>query len=304
MNTRPGSSAHHSSPAARLANFQIASRRFCQVWASGVPAAAARDFVRPWPRWTAALALIVVCVIGLDSASVGWVRNLPAPVTTFFQSLTDFGKSGWLLVPSGAFCLVLLLSDWRAVNRRIAVAWTEVGVIAGFAFLSIAGAGIVTQIIKQLIGRGRPVEFDSDGPFSLMPFQFDYAHASFPSGHATTMGALAVVIAVLAPRVRWVAFSVCAIVASSRVFVLAHYPSDVIAGFLLGGAFTWFYALALAKAGIALARISGGTIKARAIAIRHIFLQPIFGVNSSIPFRPGGSVAAEDHTERDGDRNT
>jgi hypothetical protein len=63
-------------------------------------------------------------------------------------------------------------------------------------------------------------------------------------------------------------------VASSRVFVSAHYPSDVVAGFLLGGAFAWFFALTLAQAGIALAQERDGTIKARAIAMRHLFQQP------------------------------
>jgi hypothetical protein len=63
-------------------------------------------------------------------------------------------------------------------------------------------------------------------------------------------------------------------VASSRVFVAAHYPSDVVAGFALGGAFAWFLALMLAEAGVALAHGPEGTIKARAIAIRSIFSLP------------------------------
>jgi membrane-associated phospholipid phosphatase len=248
--------------------------RLGKVWSNGVPSAAARRFAALWPLWASAVVLIVFCAVGLDSVSVGWVRNFPRPVTAFFQWLTHFGKSGWLLFPSGLFCLVLLLCDWRVVSRRVAAAWTEIGLIVAFGFLSIAGAGIVINIIKQFVGRGRPVVFESDGAFSLVPFRFDYAQASFPSGHATTMGALAVVIAVIAPRARWPAFTVCAVVASSRVFVSAHYPSDVVAGFLLGGAFAWFYALALAQAGTALAHKRDGTIKARAIAMRRVFLQP------------------------------
>lgn len=238
------------------------------------PVAAARQFSKLWPVWTGGILLFVSCAVGLDSLSVGWVRELPTPVVGFFQWLTDFGRSGWLLYPSGILCLVLLFSDWRAVNRRVAAAWTEIGLTVGFGFVSIAGSGIVTNVIKQLVGRGRPVVFDSDGAFSMVPLQFVYAHASFPSGHATTMGALAVVIAVIVPRARWPAFAVCGVVASSRVFVSAHYPSDVVAGFLLGAAFTWFYALALSHAGVVFARNPGGTIQTRAVAIRHIFLQP------------------------------
>lgn len=273
MNREPVVSSQLSSWDARLANIPVAVRRLGKVSAKGAPSAAARRFAGLWPLWACAIALTALCAVGVDAASVGWVRNLPRPVTVFFQWLTDFGKSGWLLFPTGLFCLVLLLSDWRTVGRRVAAAWTEIGLILGFAFLSIAGAGLTINIVKQLVGRGRPVVFDNDGAFSLQPFQFDYAQASFPSGHATTMGALAVVIASVAPRARWPALAVCAIVASSRIFVAAHYPSDVVAGFAFGAAFAWFLALALAEAGIALANGLEGTIKARAIAIRRIFSQ-------------------------------
>lgn len=273
MNRRPVVSSQLSSWDARIGNFSVAVHRFGKFWSKGATSAAARRFAKLWPLWACAIALTGLCAVGADAASVGWVRELPRPVTSFFQWLTDFGKSGWILVPAGLFCLVLLLSDWRTVGRRVAAAWTEIGLIVCFVFMSIAGAGVTTNIFKQLIGRGRPIVFDRDGSFSLQPFQFDYAQASFPSGHATTMGALAVVIASVAPRARWPAFAVCGIVASSRVFVAAHYPSDVVAGFAIGGAFAWFLALALAEAGIALAYGLEGTIKARAIAVRRVFSQ-------------------------------
>lgn len=257
----------------RLSNFQIAARRLGMNWHDAALTTAASRFARLWPVWMVGTLLVGLCAVGLDVLSVGWVRGLPAPVIGFFQWVTVFGKSDWLLYPSGALCLVLLLCDWRVINRRVAAAWTEIGLIVGFAFLSIAGSGIVMNIIKQLVGRGRPLVFDRDGAFSSTPFQFDYAHASFPSGHATVMGALAVVVAVLAPHARWPVYAICATVAVSRVFVAAHFPSDVVAGFLLGAAFTWFYATALCHAGNVFERGSEGTIKPRTVAIRRVFLQ-------------------------------
>jgi len=258
---------------ARRGNLRIAHRRLRKVFARNSLSAAARRFSSLWPVWAVGVLLIGSSAIGWDALSVIWVRGLPGPIISFFQWLTDFGKSGWLLLPTGLLGLLLMLSDWRAVNRRVAAAWTEVGLIVGYAFMSIGGAGILMNVLKQLVGRGRPVVFDRDGAFSLVPFQFDYAQASFPSGHATTMGALAVVIATVAPRLRWPALVICAIVASSRVFVSAHYPSDVVAGFLLGAALTWFFALALEEAGLVFALKPDGTIKTRTIAIRHVFLR-------------------------------
>lgn len=257
--------------AGRGGNFAIAARRFGRTWQRGVASAAGRRFMRLWPVWAGGVLLAVLAALTLDEKAVGWARGLPAPVVGFFQWLTEFGTSGWLLYPLAALCLVLLLADWQSVGRRIAAAWTEVGLVAGFAFLSIAGSGILANVFKQLVGRGRPVVFDREGAFSLTPFQFDYAHASFPSGHATTMGTLAVIVAVVAPRLSIPAFAFCGLVASSRVIVGAHHPSDVVAGFLLGGAYTWFYALALAEAGIAFAREPSGPIRARVTAIRDVF---------------------------------
>jgi membrane-associated phospholipid phosphatase len=225
------------------------------------------------PVWRGGVVLVILSLL-LDNRSVPWARALPEPIKAFFQWLTHFGESEWLLYPLGIVSLLLLLPDWRKVSRRVAAAWTEVGIIAGFAFLSIAGAGILGNVIKQLVGRGRPIVYDEEGTFSFLPFQFDYTYASFPSGHATTMGALAVIVAVVAPRLTALAAVFCGLVAFSRVAVGAHYPSDVVGGFLLGAAYTWFYALALAEAGIGFAHGPGGTIRARVMGIRRVFWRP------------------------------
>ena len=269
-------SAHH-----RLGNLRIAADRFGRTWSKPVAAAAGRQFLELWPIWAGGGALMVLCALTVDTASVGLARDLPWPVIWFFQWLTDFGKAGWLLIPPGIVCLILLSADWRAIDRRIAAAWTEFGLIVGFAFLSIAGSGILINIFKQLIGRGRPVVFDDLGAFSIAPFQYDYVNASFPSGHATTMGALAVIVAVILPRIRMAAFTFCGLVAASRVIVGAHYPSDVVAGFMIGAAYTWFYVLALAEARIVFSRSPSGTIRARVIAISEE-LRPRRGFSSGI----------------------
>lgn len=66
---------------------------------------------------------------------------------------------------------------------------------------------------------------------------------SFPSDHATTAGAVAV--GLLFANRRWgiVASALAVLTAFTRVYVGAHYPSDVVAGLALGGivaAAGWF----------------------------------------------------------------
>ena len=55
-----------------------------------------------------------------------------------------------------------------------------------------------------------------------------------PSGHATTAAAAAIAIGALWPRTRWVMWLYALVIMFSRVVVLAHHPSDVIAGALVG----------------------------------------------------------------------
>jgi undecaprenyl-diphosphatase len=59
-------------------------------------------------------------------------------------------------------------------------------------------------------------------------------YASFPSGHATTAFAAAIAIGLIWPRLRVWLWTYALIIAVSRVVILAHYTSDVIAGAVVG----------------------------------------------------------------------
>jgi membrane-associated phospholipid phosphatase len=55
-----------------------------------------------------------------------------------------------------------------------------------------------------------------------------------PSGHATNVFAALVAVGLVWPRSRPIMLVYALIIAASRVIVLAHHPSDVIAGALVG----------------------------------------------------------------------
>lgn len=96
----------------------------------------------------------------------------------------------------------------------------------------IIAGGIVTPLLKRAFGRARPIQ--EEGAHSFQPFSS--THQSFPSGHATNAFAFATAIAGhydgwLVPTI---VYSLASGVAMSRVNDRAHFPSDVLAGALIG----------------------------------------------------------------------
>lgn len=101
------------------------------------------------------------------------------------------------------------------------------------AMASILASGIITPVLKQLIGRSRPDE--ELGSTSFHPFSGDTA---FPSGHATQAFAVASVISAHSDEV-WVsvaAYTVAGLVGFSRIYHDRHWSSDVAAGAVIGTA--------------------------------------------------------------------
>jgi undecaprenyl-diphosphatase len=120
----------------------------------------------------------------------------------------------------------------------------------GFVFTAIAVPGLLTNILKRVIGRARPF-VRGDDVWAYVPFSWPAAYASLPSGHATAAFSALVAIGALYPRARAVMWVYAILIAFTRVAVSAHYPSDVLAGAVVGtvGALVvrnWFAARRLA----------------------------------------------------------
>jgi hypothetical protein len=98
----------------------------------------------------------------------------------------------------------------------------------------LLAAGIVTPLLKLAFGRARPIQ--NEGSHSFHPF--DKKFDSFPSGHATN--AFAFATAVAGHYDGWVVptivYTMASGVAISRVNDHVHFPSDVLAGALIGRA--------------------------------------------------------------------
>jgi len=116
--------------------------------------------------------------------------------------------------------------------RRGDVAGRRRGLAGG---LAVALAGIVDQLLKNLLCRARPNAATAGAFLARFPcFPAPYALASFPSGHTTTAFALATVLSLWYPRGWWAWGGGAVLVGWSRIVLGSHFPSDVLAGAVLG----------------------------------------------------------------------
>jgi undecaprenyl-diphosphatase len=159
----------------------------------------------------------------MDAAIVTWLAaHRSAPLDALAVLLTVVGRGGLIFIAAGVVRAL--------VNRKLAMAtWQTV--------LAVLLASVVADgIMKPVIHRPRPftasaiLEVVGDRPTS----------GSFPSGHAATCVAGALLLASTWPQARVGIWTVAAVVAAARVYMGVHYPTDALAGALVGWAVGWF----------------------------------------------------------------
>jgi undecaprenyl-diphosphatase len=113
---------------------------------------------------------------------------------------------------------------WIAIALLVALLWRRPSVLLTVVAAD-ALADLLTRLGKVIVDRHRPFEHQL-GPAT--------SSSSFPSGHAATSFACATVLSVLVPRWRVPFFALATLIAFSRLYNGVHYPTDVLAGALLG----------------------------------------------------------------------
>jgi undecaprenyl-diphosphatase len=202
----------------------------------------------PFALVTLNLALIGICL--LDAPVVSYARHTGSFLKPLGSTVTDFGESGWIITVSLVIAIQAAVAYRLSPNLKGRLQAAFVGQMAVYIFLCIALSGITANLLKRLIGRARPKLFDELGPFSFDMLHGSARFESFPSGHATTVGALMMAMVLIAPSYRLLFVSMGLWLGFSRVIVGAHYPSDVMAGLGLGAWFSLAIAIAFSAHGL------------------------------------------------------
>ncbi|HYH22120.1 MAG TPA: phosphatase PAP2 family protein [Azospirillum sp.] len=184
--------------------------------------------------WLVAGALLIAMLMRyVDLGVAQTVRAWPKTVVAVFEVVTLFGWHYWYW-PSGAVAAVMFAALSRRATAGNARLYAWAAEASAFLFAVTAVSNFVVGVVKHVVGRARPyVNLPPDGPaFTLFASTPD--HWSFPSGHACTFLAVAMVAAFLWPRRRWPILAAGVTGAFSRVVLDVHYLSDILAGGSIG----------------------------------------------------------------------
>ena len=193
--------------------------------------------------------LFVTLMIWIDAWEIAQMPPRGTAGLWPFRILTDFGKDTNVL----ALTVILLLAGALAApamhgaSRRWLLA---IGLRLQFVLLAMSVPLVFGEVLKWIVGRGRPFVGGQANPFNFVPFTGTEAYSSFPSAHAITAFALAFAVAAIWPRMRGLMIAYALLILVTRLVLLAHHPSDVVAGATIGiigamGVRHWFAARGL-----------------------------------------------------------
>ena len=181
--------------------------------------------------------VVLALMVGFDTTEIGLMPPRGASGLWPVRILTDFGKAANVLWSmAGLLLLVAIVSPalhgpLRGPRRARLLRF---GTQLQFVFFAVLVPILAGEVVKWIVGRGRPFVGGKANAFNFSHFAGTEAYASFPSAHAITGAALAFAVCALWPRA-WVAMTVYALlIIASRLVLLAHHPSDVVAGAVIG----------------------------------------------------------------------
>lgn len=184
-----------------------------------------------WKRWGPLLVPTLLvgaacAALAVDCPLSRWFveQNCPGSLVRLFGIGEPFGNAFGVLMIALAIWTLDPARRW-GIGRLLAMS---------------LGAGLAADVVKMLIARVRPNNFNFQGTVGdtfgqWLPFLgAGSIGQSFPSAHVATGVGVAVALAWLYPRGRWLFATLAVLVACQRIAAGAHYLSDTLCGAAIG----------------------------------------------------------------------
>jgi membrane-associated phospholipid phosphatase len=203
-------------PFARMPKYVLMDQK--AIWTS--PFHTSKKNVKYWVIWGSVIGGLIAADKHIESAAPNnsTLRNIGTDASYFGQAYS------LLPIAAGLYFAGTAKSDDH---------FREVGLMS---FEAVADTGLLQLVLKPLFSRARPTEGDGNGHFWDSSSRIN---AGFPSGHSINTFAMASVIAHEYHQHLWVkllCYGYGAGVAAARLSARRHFPSDVVAGGVMG----WF----------------------------------------------------------------
>jgi membrane-associated phospholipid phosphatase len=173
--------------------------------------------------------LLVLASFYLDGATQAWISaHQSAGLRKFMRGVSQFGD--WPEHISLGLVL-LVLAYWRRSKK-----WMR---IVAAMILACALAGVGARIVKIAVGRARPsvtTETAWRGP------SLSSRYNAFPSGHTAASTAFFATLALASWRIGAPFLVIPLLIAFSRMYVAAHFLSDVVCAAVIGLVTAYFVA--------------------------------------------------------------
>lgn len=135
--------------------------------------------------------------------------DITMPIVTFMGNLGII----WIIMA----IILILQKPYRLIGNSI---------ILTLIISTIVGEGMVKHVVRRV----RPCnKQDIVSLLSLKPISY-----SFPSGHTLSSFAVAEMLSMYFTQYKLIFMSIAFLIALSRLYLFVHYPTDVIAGIIIG----------------------------------------------------------------------
>jgi undecaprenyl-diphosphatase len=176
---------------------------------------------RWWCLFFFAAGLAILAAFCLDASARAWIaEHQDAGLRNFMRAVSRFGD--WPEHVALGF-LLLALAYWRRSKK-----WMR---IATAMIVACALAGAAARVVKISAGRARPsvqTETVWNGP------NISSRYNAFPSGHTAASTAFFATLALACWRLGGPFLVIPILIALSRMYVAAHFLSDVVCAALIG----------------------------------------------------------------------